>query len=213
MGPIPACAGQPGRARAPVRRSGAYPRVCGATAIWTSPSTFSRGLSPRVRGNRWHPGRGPRSKGPIPACAGQPRPRSAWSGGCRAYPRVCGATEPWVWLIGIQSGLSPRVRGNPARSAEWRYSFGPIPACAGQPCLTSSGMCGNGAYPRVCGATHGWQVRDHGEWGLSPRVRGNPHAAHLAEPGEGPIPACAGQPLVPNSLRYKRKAGNLCLGF
>ena len=34
-GPIPACAGQPGRGRTPLRWSRAYPRVCGATSIQT----------------------------------------------------------------------------------------------------------------------------------------------------------------------------------
>ena len=72
VGPIPACAGQPGQQESCAGNHRAYPRVCGATGTWTAIGPASRGLSPRVRGNpRQHAARS-RSLGPIPACAGQP---------------------------------------------------------------------------------------------------------------------------------------------
>ena len=52
-GSIPACAGEPCRAR---RRQGGqrvYPRVCGGTRFGRTTAVLSMGLSPRVRGNRW----------------------------------------------------------------------------------------------------------------------------------------------------------------
>ena len=152
-GPIPACAGQPIRQLESTLLSGAYPRVCGATAAKVARSYAKGGLSPRVRGNR----RAGRwlllLSGPIPACAGQPvllqiATRSPW-----AYPRVCGATFRTRWIATCVVGLSPRVRGNLLLGPLVALRHGPIPACAGQPRapVAADGPCR--AYPRVCGAT------------------------------------------------------------
>ena len=56
------------------------------------------------------------------------------------------------------------------------------------------------AYPRVCGATKHDQVERIEDRGLSPRVRGNLVQANAAHKRDGPIPACAGQPLNPSGL-------------
>ena len=50
-GPIPACAGQPRSANPFQTKTGAYPRVCGATQRQDAGQRASTGLSPRVRGN------------------------------------------------------------------------------------------------------------------------------------------------------------------
>ena len=157
-------------------------------------SRSRKGLSPRVRGNPAH-GRSPSLfSGPIPACAGQPSPRPTRPLKTRAYPRVCGATEIATNPPGGEDGLSPRVRGNPPLNSVTRMGQGPIPACAGQPACATSQMRHPWAYPRVCGATSSspvaiWKVK-----GLSPRVRGNPVRHYCPGLGQGPIPACAGQP-------------------
>ena len=49
--PIPACAGQPANADSRKLVHWAYPRVCGATDAIAYALDYSRGLSPRVRGN------------------------------------------------------------------------------------------------------------------------------------------------------------------
>ena len=49
--PIPACAGEPRRALAPVRPATVYPRVCGGTPGIRGCCCAFLGLSPRVRGN------------------------------------------------------------------------------------------------------------------------------------------------------------------
>ncbi len=69
---IPACAGEP-----PVRvkaHSGqrVYPRVCGGTATRHDTMTDTRGLSPRVRGNRARALPAHVMGRSIPACAGEP---------------------------------------------------------------------------------------------------------------------------------------------
>ena len=71
-GSIPACAGEPRvfPARRILRR--VYPRVCGGTSRAICFRPFSWGLSPRVRGNPSRPPISSRSRGSIPACAGEP---------------------------------------------------------------------------------------------------------------------------------------------
>ena len=98
------------------------------------------------------------------------------------------------------------------RSGLGSVSFGSIPACAGEPTVTSVRHSLSMVYPRVCGGT-GWLwsmpvVRR----GLSPRVRGNlPSTLERAEHDRS-IPACAGEPAflppwVPLLRVYPRVCG------
>ena len=50
---IPAGAGEPVRFPPPLPRIGVYPRGCGGTGSIPSTVATDRGLSPRVRGNRF----------------------------------------------------------------------------------------------------------------------------------------------------------------
>ena len=111
-GPIPACAGQPFLRISACSSSGAYPRVCGATVTMPEKNMGTKGLSPRVRGNRWSRSAAVSHSGPIPACAGQPSTDAGGSATTRAYPRVCGATGTLMGGYADDLGLSPRVRGN-----------------------------------------------------------------------------------------------------
>ena len=193
-GPIPACAGQPEQACGGSYLFRAYPRVCGATVVRSDKVQPATGLSPRVRGNLRA---GPSScfdSGPIPACAGQPM---RWQTCCTpagAYPRVCGATYCAMTTICRAWGLSPRVRGNLLLLVATKLSFGPIPACAGQPVTETAVAFPYWAYPRVCGATGRRCLATQRFLGLSPRVRGNPARPIQSAGVSGPIPACAGQP-------------------
>ena len=69
-----------------------YPRVCGGTRITRPHRQAVRGLSPRVRGNRFSVREGSDGTGSIPACAGEPYGWSRKSRSKRVYPRVCGGT-------------------------------------------------------------------------------------------------------------------------
>ena len=92
------------------------------------------------------------------------------------------------------SGLSPRVRGNPAPPASeppWPWS---IPACAGEPKNSNALIPNTPVYPRVCGGTPSRWGAPAAVVGLSPRVRGNPHPPPGGPPRRGSIPACAGEP-------------------
>ena len=72
----------------------------------------------------------------------------------RVYPRVCGGTSQAAWELREAKGLSPRVRGNPAKERRKGYH--------------------TRVYPRVCGGTSGEALKRVFLHGLSPRVRGNP---------------------------------------
>ena len=194
IGPIPACAGQPGPVAPSTLPGRAYPRVCGAAGGGDSFGRRVWGLSPRVRGSPDASGWATFPIGPIPACAGQPIRSQLNSALDRAYPRVCGAAEGMRYLFLLFSGLSPRVRGSRGVNTYTITLTGPIPACAGQPTCRSWSGSGGRAYPRVCGAASSRPAGTTQSSGLSPRVRGS-LAQGLQRPGRcGPIPACAGQP-------------------
>ena len=194
VGSIPACAGEPVSliwVRCPSR---VYPRVCGGTEYHPTDPVQKKGLSPRVRGNRWgYPPRGHSTRS-IPACAGEPRPNSSRPNSSRVYPRVCGGTSQEAGEKVADEGLSPRVRGNHCnRRKQAKYNRS-IPACAGEPLCRMRRGGGTSVYPRVCGGTFSYSSEPFPYSGLSPRVRGNRRASGFAIPYIGSIPACAGEP-------------------
>ena len=137
MRPIPACAGEPTALSSRGRSRRAYPRVCGGTCGREATLVAAEGLSPRVRGNHSIAIVVSGSSGPIPACAGEPPTPSPSSRRPWAYPRVCGGTPNTSNPKPNGRGLSPRVRGNPLELHEYPADFGPIPACAGEPSISS----------------------------------------------------------------------------
>ncbi len=135
---IPACAGEPAAAASRCAAIVVYPRVCGGTAGSACGPPARRGLSPRVRGNRWLSRRTTDETWSIPACAGEPRSARIAARQIRVYPRVCGGTSLSNASVAAPTGLSPRVRGNRPLEAPGRGSEGSIPACAGEPPVRSS---------------------------------------------------------------------------
>ena len=154
------------------------------------------GLSPRVRGNRDRVYVKSLTRGSIPACAGEPQRLQPNRSLFQVYPRVCGGTQQTAGRNLYHLGLSPRVRGNLART--WRASWArrSIPACAGEPVGFPSPYEGNRVYPRVCGGTDSRSTPLQTPPGLSPRVRGNRQRLRRRTDGRGSIPACAGEPAV-----------------
>ena len=129
------------------------------------------------------------------------------------YPRVCGGTLPINQGHGDSQGLSPRVRGNRPLANEKVLSMRSIPACAGEPQSSSPVRPSDRVYPRVCGGTP-WGSRPPScEWGLSPRVRGNPDPSPGESVSPRSIPACAGEP-PPILLHPITKSGSIpaCAG-
>ena len=120
------------------------------------------------------------------------------SGRSWAWP-LAGAVIEWFGMAPTQylargCGLSPRVRGNRIASMPTPKSEGSIPACAGEPSLSTSSHPPSTVYPRVCGGTQLRAQKLGRRLGLSPRVRGNPTPRTRVGRQERSIPACAGEP-------------------
>ena len=193
-GYIPACAGEPhaGQRRAGVAR--VYPRVCGGTLDGSLPAGRPLGLSPRVRGNPAAHRLPEYESGSIPACAGEPAEGIPIKSIAEVYPRVCGGTPRPVGIRQRHDGLSPRVRGN-RRAPRFRgLPQGSIPACAGEPPVSTGLVATSLVYPRVCGGTASSSSSVSPACGLSPRVRGNQAKFEEMTLMAGSIPACAGEP-------------------
>ena len=172
-GSIPAGAGEPGW-HGPMERFGrVYPRGCGG-AQYNRPSRVRvRGLSPRVRGSLIQPLERQHDQGSIPAGAGEPCKLICGAGRCWVYPRGCGGATLSAPLNPPGSGLSPRVRGSPARQHERLLAVGSIPAGAGEPARRARLRPSARVYPRGCGGAR-WPAERRGvHGGLSPRVRGS----------------------------------------
>ena len=193
-GSIPACAGEPSRARGRRAAIRVYPRVCGGTGAGPSPPADNHGLSPRVRGNRCLRVADRAIDGSIPACAGEPRGHRSGSPRHGVYPRVCGGTSKSTRETRSPRGLSPRVRGNLTASLSPVPEDRSIPACAGEPRPPSGRPRCPRVYPRVCGGTTEQPKLNGTNRGLSPRVRGNPRRVAGVPGPPGSIPACAGEP-------------------
>ena len=191
---IPACAEEPGATSGGRYGQGVYPRVCGGTRMMRALPVLRQGLSPRVRGNPPRVCYVCRRAGSIPACAGEPCPRSARFSVKRVYPRVCGGTMPPLCADCRERGLSPRVRGNPVPGALGPPVRGSIPACAGEPRRRLPTGNESAVYPRVCGGTPSTLAHRQRIRGLSPRVRGNRLVVRRDFGVPRSIPACAGEP-------------------
>ena len=191
---IPACAGEPDGGQAVEHDDQVYPRVCGGTRQRLKSVTGDGGLSPRVRGNHHQAEFLPGDPGSIPACAGEPSDGRENGVPLRVYPRVCGGTMRSIDAFAVESGLSPRVRGNRRPEAQGGGADGSIPACAGEPSARRHRRRMLRVYPRVCGGTERAASTAEARVGLSPRVRGNHRVAHDGSGQLGSIPACAGEP-------------------
>ena len=200
---IPAPAGEPEESLAYLVRNKVYPRACGGTPPSVRRRDILDGLSPRLRGNRilrsYHRGQW-RS---IPAPAGEPITQGLTTWRIKVYPRACGGTGAVVRSSNANSGLSPRLRGNPWQPGRGQVYPGSIPAPAGEPIFTVSPAMLRPVYPRACGGTPWLPIPSGGSAGLSPRLRGNRGVGEIQpDPGRS-IPAPAGEPLP----RVKWSAG------
>ena len=130
----------------------------------------------------------------IPACAGEPYTNTCAGWPSPVYPRVCGGTAFRSAMSRLDSGLSPRVRGNRASRPHYPGRQGSIPACAGEPRSYHTSRMRQPVYPRVCGGTDFLSQEAFALDGLSPRVRGNRGQRTPDGGRRGSIPACAGEP-------------------
>ena len=152
-GSIPACTGEPQGRFSRFGLSEVYPRVYGGTRTAAGRTSYGRGLSPRVRGNRLYQNTKRPSRRSIPACTGEP---GDYGNPCElvvVYPRVYGGTTRDFVDNLPHLGLSPRVRGNPRISPMPSVIRRSIPACTGEPYSSNGGVETAEVYPRVYGGT------------------------------------------------------------
>ena len=109
---IPASAGAPDIGSTSSKTPEVYPRVCGGTQRLVRSGAGFRGLSPRLRGHRAARKIRSRFSGSIPASAGAPGIKVRGSSSAEVYPRVCGGTNFCILDVGLDVGLSPRLRGH-----------------------------------------------------------------------------------------------------
>ena len=126
---------------------------------------------------------------------------------------MCGGTHRPGQPRRAAGGLSPRVRGNPGRTWEYRRTIWSIPACAGEPSRLLFSIARGTVYPRVCGGTAPSWPGAPSMPGLSPRVRGNRPVSLQFRVVVGSIPACAGEPgTVGGGASVKRVYPRVCGG-
>ena len=196
----PRACGEPGAAGYRRRVPTVYPRACGGTASTSPWNVPTRGLSPRMRGNRVRQPDRRRRPRSIPAHAGEPGGELHRLAFCTVYPRACGGTIPSVSATVRMLGLSPRMRGNPFKSSGSGLINRSIPAHAGEPRRLRRHGGATGVYPRACGGTDIDIYVGRQSSGLSPRMRGNLRLLGRVHHSEGSIPAHAGEP----SLRWSQ---------
>ncbi len=198
-GPIPARAGEPRPPKWRGGRAGAYPRSRGGTHCHLLKPPASAGLSPLARGNRPDADLRAAHPGPIPARAGEPQGGFGGPGRGRAYPRSRGGTGTGNSSRSMAMGLSPLARGNLNAVTSSDVLWGPIPARAGEPIFRWRRWQCTWAYPRSRGGTDDSRLDGRYPEGLSPLARGNPPNTLGGFISAGPIPARAGEPLMPRA--------------
>ena len=206
LGPIPASAGETRASASSAPGPRADPRERGGDMALTMEQYLGQGRSPRARGR--HPrGPGPAVRpGPIPASAGETRPGGGYGRTGRADPRERGGDTSGASRCSITSGRSPRARGRHVALAVAVRLDGPIPASAGE--TPRAGRCRSTrtADPRERGGDPLKATPLEARKGRSPRARGRREREQTVLGAMRPIPASAGETLMPHLPRCSARA-------
>ena len=106
---------------------------------------------------------------------------------------MCGANMRLMMTFLIESGSSPRVRGERSQTIVRVLSGRIIPACAGRTGGVMPRAFAASDHPRVCGANGAGFCNRTVSAGSSPRVRGEPVRVCPRGNYVRIIPACAGR--------------------
>ena len=130
--------------------------------------------------------------GIIPALAGNTR-RTPPSNGCpRDHPRACGEHHVLVPACTRVQGSSPRLRGTLKKFCMFPYSYGIIPALAGNTSDLARAHRFWRDHPRACGEHVIGVNPEIAALGSSPRLRGTPRTIGTFLTSPRIIPALAG---------------------
>ena len=150
------------------------------------------GSSPLTRGTLLHLGSCCLAVGLIPAYAGNTARYHITAAVGRAHPRLRGEHAAGADDGRPLGGSSPLTRGTQATQTMADCQCGLIPAYAGNTVCVGESCTSAGAHPRLRGE-HPALARGAGfASGSSPLTRGTPVSSSLLVPGQGLIPAYAG---------------------
>ncbi len=192
FGIIPALAGNTRYCRQYMATVGDHPRACGEHATDANAMLPIKGSSPRLRGTRALLAMSVNRVGIIPALAGNTVDVHRSSLMMRDHPRACGEHH---WALRSRSpwtGSSPRLRGTLEFFAHGVFSFGIIPALAGNTLSLSCFGLIRWDHPRACGEHAARLIMLSIVLGSSPRLRGTPRRTACGATASGIIPALAG---------------------
>ena len=155
-----------------------HPRACGEHIIDNGAKLEAQGSSPRMRGNT---------------------KESTWTS-CmtRDHPRACGEHYPPSRASSSSPGSSPRMRGTLLRAPSQPIAAGIIPAHAGNTADRQGNKVRCRDHPRACGEHTVVAVVFVALSGSSPRMRGTRACRMGYAPGDGIIPAHAGNTTIPD---------------
>ncbi len=158
----------------------------------------SAGRSPRGRGRRWRPAWRRRSRGSIPAWAGETQVGDVYSGGQEVDPRVGGGDGARLMAMTPADGRSPRGRGRRCEVPHVLQSRWSIPAWAGETQAAHCSPVQCRVDPRVGGGDGLNRDGRSADVGRSPRGRGRRGLGVALQGVRGSIPAWAGETAVTN---------------
>ena len=131
------------------------------------------GISPLTRGSPTKTPTRNRSRGSIPAHAGQPRSTDSALPGARVHPRSRGAAGPLLGVRFSDRGPSPLTRGSQVIGSNFCDIHGSIPAHAGQPPPRCRSGLIERVHPRSRGAADRPEPSQWSRMGPSPLTRGS----------------------------------------
>ena len=139
----------------------------------SSMTTVFLGSSLRAQGSRVPARAGPYHTGFIPACAGEPSPRSRRRCPCRVHPCVRRGALRSAWQTQQDEGSSLRAQGSPNGSLSVALAPGFIPACAGEPVSLRCCIYLTRVHPCVRRGALSGEFEDGEQLGSSLRAQGS----------------------------------------
>ena len=150
---IPACAGNTKQVQTHHRKFPVHPRVCGEHFFIRMVSYLPCGSSPRVRGTPYRDSKKGLTVRFIPACAGNTLGRNWAKDFWTVHPRVCGEHIRFHFLLPVDLGSSPRVRGTRHACLATPCHAGSSPRVRGTPTPVACRVPFNRFIPACAGNT------------------------------------------------------------
>ena len=170
-----------------------HPRACGEDWSGSSPSRWTAGPPPRMRGRLDQSRRHSHTAGITPAHAGKTRSVPTIVGASSDHPRACREDMKPPSKTFTVSGPPPRMRGRRQARPEYHGHPGTTPAHAGKTSPPSTVCVRCWDHPRACGEDGVSSDTGFCHPGPPPRMRGRQRATLRRTSTTGTTPAHAGK--------------------